>query len=50
MLQNIWPFELAMFCGDNSESMNCVLKHGHDEHNNLGGGGGCQAEGVDEVS
>ena len=49
MLQNIWPFGLAMFCGDISKSINRFLKHGHNEHNNRGGGG-CQMEGVDEVS
>ena len=49
MLQNIWPFWLAMFCGDIFESSNRFLKHGHSEHNNSGGLG-CQVEGVDEVS
>ena len=39
MLQNIWPFGLAMFCGDISESINRFLKHGHNEHSNRGGGG-----------
>ena len=34
MLQNIWPFGLAMFCGDISESTNCFLKHGHTWHSN----------------
>ena len=50
MLRNIWPFGWAMFCGDISESINRFLKHGHNEHGNSGGGGGCQEEGVDEVS
>ena len=50
MLQNIWAFESAMFYGDISESINRFLKHGHNEHSNRGGGGGCQVEGVDEVS
>ena len=27
-----------------------VRKHSHNEHNNRGWGGGCQVEGVDEVS
>ena len=51
MLHNIWPFGLAIFCGDILESMKCFLKHGHNEHNNrtAGGGGGHQVEGVDEV-
>ena len=40
MLQNIWPFGLAMFCGDISESINRFLKHGHNKHSNRGGGGG----------
>ena len=26
------------------------MKHGHNEHINRGGGGGCRVEGVDEVS
>ena len=39
MLQNIKPFGLAMFSGDISESINRFLKHGHNEHNNRGGGG-----------
>ena len=38
MLQNIKPFGLAMFSGDISESINRFLKHGHNEHNNRGGG------------
>ena len=52
MLHNVWPFGLAMFCGDISESMNRFLKHCHNEHSNCGGGGGggCQVEAVDEVS
>ena len=50
MLQNIKPFGLAMFLGDISESINRFLKHGHNEHSNLGGGGVCRVEGVDEVS
>ena len=50
MLQNIKPFGLAMFSGDISESINRFLKHGHNEHSNRGEGGGCRAEGVDEVS
>ena len=46
MLQNIQPFGfgLAMFSGDNLESINRFLKHGHNEHSNRGGGvlgGGC---------
>ena len=39
MLQNIKPFRLAMFSGDISENINRLLKHGHDEHSNQGGGG-----------
>ena len=39
ILQNIKPFGLAMFSGDNSESINRFLKHGHNEHSNRGGGG-----------
>ena len=39
MLKNIWPFGLAMFCGDISESINRFLKHGHNEHSNRGRGG-----------
>ena len=50
MLQNFKPFGLAMFSGDISESINRFLKHGHNEHSNRGGGGGCRVEGVDEVS
>ena len=51
MLQNIWPFGLAMFSGDISESINRFLKHGHNEHSNPGGGGGsCRVEGVEERS
>ena len=53
MLQNLKPFGLAMLSGDISESINCFLKHSHNEHNNRGGGGGgrgCRVEGVDEVS
>ena len=50
MWQNIWPFGLAMFCGDISQSINRFGKHGHNEHSHRGGGGGCQVEGVDEVS
>ena len=38
MLQNIWPFGLAMFSGDNSESINRLLKYGHNEHSNRGVG------------
>ena len=49
MLQNIEPFGLAMFTGDDSESNNRFLKHGQNEHSNPGGGG-CRVEGVDEVS
>ena len=49
MLLNTWPFGLAMFCGGISESINRFLKHGHNEHSNRGGGG-CQVEGLDEVS
>ena len=37
MLQNIWPFGLAMFCHDMSERINRFLKHVHNEHNNRGG-------------
>ena len=40
VLQNIWPFGLAMFWGDISQSINRFLKHGHNEHRNRGGGGG----------
>ena len=40
MLQNIWPFGLAMFCDDISKSINRFLKHGYNEHSNRGGGGG----------
>ena len=50
MLQNIKPLGLAMFSGDISESINRFLKHGHNDHSNPGGGGGCRVEGVDEVS
>ena len=39
MLQNIWPFGLAMFCGDILESIDRLVKHVHNEHNNPGGGG-----------
>ena len=49
MLQNIKPFGMAMFSGDISESINRFLKHGHNEHSNVEGGG-CRVEGVDEVS
>ena len=49
MLQNIKPFVLAMFSGDISESINRILKHGHNEHSNQGGGV-CRVEGVDAVS
>ena len=49
MLQNIWPFGLAMFCGDISESINRFLKHAQSEHNNRGGVG-FKGDGVDEVS
>ena len=49
MLQNIKAFGLAMFSGDISESINRLLKHGHNEHSNRGGGG-CRVEGVNEVS
>ena len=38
MWQNIKPFGVAMFSGDISESINRLLKHGHNEHNNRGGG------------
>ena len=50
MLQNIWPFGLAMYSGDISESINCCffLKHGHNEHSNRGGGG--KGDEVDKVS
>ena len=44
MLHNIKPFGLAMFSGDISESINRFLKHGHNEHSNQGGGGGCRVE------
>ena len=37
--RNIWPFQLAMFCGDISKSLNRFPKHGHNEHNNEGRGG-----------
>ena len=50
MLQNIKPFGMAMYSGDISESFNRFLKHGHNEHSNRGGGGGCRLEGVDEMS
>ena len=42
MLQNIQPFGfgLAMFSGDNLESINRFLKHGHNEQSNRRGGGG----------
>ena len=46
MLQNIKPFELAMFSGDISESINRFLKHGHNEHGNRGGGGGLSGGGA----
>ena len=49
MLHNIGPFGLARFCGAISQSIHRFLKHGHNEHNHPGGGGGCQMEGVDEV-
>ena len=50
MLHNVKPFGLAVFSGDISESINRFLKHGHNEHINRGGGGGCRVEGVDGVS
>ena len=50
MLQNIWPFGLAMFHGDISESINRFRKHAHNEHSNGGGGGGFQGDEMDEVS
>ena len=40
MLLNIKPFGLTMFSGDISESINRLLKHGHNEHSNRAGGGG----------
>ena len=40
LLQNLLPFGLAIFCGVISESINRILKHGHNEHNNRGRGGG----------
>ena len=49
-LQNIKPFELAVFSGHISESINRFLKHGHNEHSNRGGGGGLSDGGVEEVS
>ena len=39
ILQNIWPFGLAMVCWDISVSVNRNLKHGHNEHINRGQGG-----------
>ena len=48
MLHNIWPFGLAMFSGDISESINRFLKHGPNEHSNRGGEG-CKVEGENEV-
>ena len=48
MLHNIWPFGLAMVCGDISESINRFLKYGHNKDSNGGGGG--LGGGVDEVS
>ena len=39
MLQKIWPFGLAMFCGDIAKSINRFLKHGHNKHNNRGSRG-----------
>ena len=46
MLKNMWPFGLAMFSGDVSESINRFLQLWHNKHSNrqegaiLGGGGG----------
>ena len=39
MLQNIWPFRLAMFCGDIPKSTTCFMKLGLNEQSNRGGGG-----------
>ena len=40
MLLNIWPFGLAMFGGNISESINCFLKQGRNEHSNRVEGAG----------
>ena len=37
MLQSIWTFGLAIFCGDISKSISYFLKHGHNKHTNRGG-------------
>ena len=38
MLQNVWPFGLAMFCGDILEGITYFWKHGHKKHINGAGG------------
>ena len=48
MLQNIWSFGLATFCGDISESINRFLKNGNNKHTNREGA--CKVEGVDKVA
>ena len=50
MLLNIQPFGLTMFSGDISESINRLLKHGHNEHSNRARGGGLSGGGMDKVS
>ena len=40
ILGNIFPYGLAMFCGDIVESLNRLLKKAYTGHSNRGGGGG----------
>ena len=40
ILANIFPYGLAMFCGDIVESLNRLLKKAYTGHSNRGGGGG----------